>query len=191
MIYVTHDQVEAMTMGTRICIMNQGRVAQVGPPLEVYRCPADTFVARFLGSPGMNLIESAITEHPDGGPALRLGAALNRLDRARYPDLVPGRRVVFGIRPEDLYEPGGHAPGISTQRLPVEVAAIEPLGAETLLILDLDGADQEIVARISRDAQASVGDRLEIRLDPAGVRLFDAASGKAIEATPILSPETA
>ena len=179
MIYVTHDQVEAMTMGSRICIMNQGRVVQVGPPLEVYRRPADTFVARFLGSPGMNLIESALVESA-AGRAVRVGRTELPLERSLLPDLAVGQRIIFGIRPEDLYEPGEHPPGLRTHGLPAEVMAIEPLGAETLLILDLAGAPGEVVARVGRDARARVGERIEIRVDLSAVRFFDVATTRAL-----------
>jgi multiple sugar transport system ATP-binding protein len=179
MIYVTHDQVEAMTMGSRICIMNQGRVVQVGPPLEVYRRPADTFVARFLGSPGMNLIETGLIE-AGGGLAVRLGGAELPLERSQRPDLGAGRRIVFGIRPEDLYEPGEHPPGLRTHGMAAEVVAIEPLGAETLLILDLAGAPGEVIARVGRDARARVGERLEIQVDLSALRFFDADTTRAL-----------
>src|SRR6188474_160227 len=88
MIYVTHDQVEAMTMGTRICIMNGGKVAQVGPPLEVYRWPANTFVASFLGNPPMNLMKAVVTDDP-GGRQIRVGASAFALPAERMAQLPP------------------------------------------------------------------------------------------------------
>ena len=179
MIYVTHDQVEAMTMGSRICIMNHGRVVQVGPPLEVYRKPADLFVARFLGSPGMNLIETGVIESA-ASLAIRVGGTEVPVDRRRFPHLVAGQRTVFGIRPEDLYEPGEHPTGLETHGIPAEVVAIEPLGAETLLVLDIEGARDDMVARVSRDALARVGDRIDLQVDLAAVRFFDAQTTQAI-----------
>jgi len=183
MIYVTHDQVEAMTMGSRICIMNHGRVVQVGPPLEVYRRPADIFVARFLGSPGMNLIETGVIESA-ASLAIRVGGTEVPVDRRRFPDLVAGQRTVFGIRPEDLYEPGEHPPGLETHGIPAEVVAIEPLGAETLLVLDVEGSVDDVVARVSRDAVAQVGDRVDLQVDLAAVRFFDAQTTQAIPVRP-------
>ena len=183
MIYVTHDQVEAMTMGSRICIMNQGRVAQVGAPLEVYRAPADTFVARFLGSPGMNLVETDVVPM-DAGAAVRLGGTTIPLDRQRIDRLpAPGERVILGIRPEDLYEALSMPPGLETVGVQAEVQAIEPLGAETLLVLEIEGVADDVVARIARDAAAGVGDRIEIRLDRRAARLFDVASGRSLMRT--------
>jgi multiple sugar transport system ATP-binding protein len=179
MIYVTHDQVEAMTMGSRICIMNQGRGVQVGPPLEGYRRPADTFVARFLGSPGLYLIETGLVDTA-AGLAVRLGGTDVPIGRGQAPDLSAGRRIGFGIRPEDLYEPGEHPPGLRTHGMAAEVAAIEPLGAETLLVLDLAGAPGEVIARVGRDARARVGERLDIQVDLSAVRFFDADTTRAL-----------
>src|SRR5215831_5311778 len=104
-IYVTHDQVEAMTMGDRMCIMNKGEIAQIGPPLELYRDPADVFVARFLGNPPMNILAGRL-EKRGSGLVLEVGdASFNILDYSSKT-LSPhvGRAVTLGIRPEDLYE---------------------------------------------------------------------------------------
>ena len=180
-IYVTHDQVEAMTMGDRICIMNQGRVVQIGRPLDVYENPADTFVARFLGNPPMNLLpgrieqrDGRIVAHLAGGDLglpMRTASALGR---------HVGGDVIVGIRPEDLYEfvpPGDPA---RFARLPVRVEAVEPLGAETLLMVSLDGSDAEMIARIGRDTALRRGDRLDLALDTAAIHLFDPATTRAI-----------
>src|SRR5439155_9802478 len=133
-IYVTHDQVEAMTMGHRICIMNQGHIVQMGHPLEVYRNPADTFVAKFLGNPPMNLLQGRL-EAQDGRAMARFAGNAVALSSRTASSLVQhlGHDVIAGIRPEDLYEtvPASAAAGIA--RLPARVVAVEPLGAETLL----------------------------------------------------------
>ena len=179
MIYVTHDQVEAMTMGTRICIMNRGRLVQVGPPLEVYRHPADTFVARFLGNPPMNLLDGAMLD----GPAVHVGEATMPLPPRVEPTRLPltGGRITFGIRPEDLYErPPSDIAG-RTVPLPVRVTSVEPLGAETLLLVIPDGTEQEIVARIERNSTARPGDRVVLGLDTAEAHLFDADSGVTLD----------
>src|SRR6186997_2297919 len=101
MIYVTHDQVEAMTMGTRICIMNGGKVVQVAEPLEVYRRPANTFVASFLGNPPMNLLKAVVADDPSGR-GIRIGSLPLTLPSDRMPPLRPGTDVIFGIRPEKI-----------------------------------------------------------------------------------------
>ena len=181
-IYVTHDQVEAMTMGDRVCIMNEGRVVQIGAPLDVYRNPADTFVARFLGSPPMNLLHGRL-EAREGrmfalvgrdGLALPLGAESSFGTNA-------ARDVLVGIRPEDLYESLPAASATSIARVPARVTAVEPLGAETLLVLALAGADDEVIARIGRDTNVKSGERIDIGVDGAAVHLFDPATTKAIE----------
>ena len=170
MIYVTHDQVEAMTMGSRICIMDKGKVVQIGAPLEVYRRPANMFVAGFLGNPPMNLMPARLD-----GDRLAIGSV--RL--ALPPELDQAARgasgLVFGVRPEDLMvgEPGSEA-------IATEVTAVEPLGAETIALLRVDGSDAEITARLGRDATVQVGDRLHLHPDLAKARLFDAASGNAL-----------
>ncbi len=186
-IYVTHDQVEAMTMGDRVCIMNEGRVVQIGAPLDVYRNPADTFVARFLGSPPMNLLHGRL-EAREGrmfalvgrdGLALPLGAESSFGTNA-------ARDVIVGIRPEDLYESMPAASAKSVARVPARVTAVEPLGAETLLVLALAGSDDEVIARIGRDTNVKSGERIDIGVDGAAVHLFDPATTKAIERRTLL-----
>jgi multiple sugar transport system ATP-binding protein len=176
MIYVTHDQVEAMTMGTRICIMNKGRVAQIGAPLEVYRNPADMFVAGFLGNPPMNLVATAL-----GGssarPIVRVGGRDVALPFALDAAVSAGQPVVFGIRPEDMYD--GAGPNLrASAELPAHVVATEPLGAETLVILSVEGAD--LILRAGRDCQARPGDRIRVTLDLSAAHVFDAATERAI-----------
>jgi len=179
-IYVTHDQVEAMTMGHCICIMNHGSVVQIGRPLDVYRNPADTFVARFLGNPPMNLLKATL-DTQNGRAVARIGAIVVPLTASGAPARAQyvGRDVLVGIRPEDLYE---HSPPGVTQvaRLPASVVAVEPLGAETLLVVSLQASGEELIARIGRDTQLCMGDRLDVALDAAAIHLFDPATTKAI-----------
>ena len=171
MIYVTHDQVEAMTMGSRICIMDRGKVVQIGAPLEVYRRPANVFVAGFLGNPPMNRIAAAIE-----GERLVLGAARLTLPVSLLAAARAAPSIVFGIRPEDLAQA---EPGADT--FAAEVTAVEPLGAETIATLRLDGSDSEVNARLGRDAVVRVADRIHLRPDLSRARLFDAASGLALD----------
>jgi multiple sugar transport system ATP-binding protein len=158
MIYVTHDQVEAMTMGDRICIMNGGKVAQIGAPLEVYRNPADTFVASFLGSPPTNLIPARFNAE-----ALLVGDARLPMQRCSVEN------PVFGIRPEDISIHSGldsapHAHG--------EVLAVEPLGAETLLRVRVAGVAADVMVRGPRTVTAKVGERVPLLYDLAAAHLF-------------------
>jgi multiple sugar transport system ATP-binding protein len=180
-IYVTHDQVEAMTMGHRICIMNKGEVVQIGRPLEVYRRPVDTFVARFLGNPPMNLlatrVEAIAGEYSMvvGSQRIKLVADLSASLRGRNWD-----SVTLGIRPEDFYEVAPAGIGESPSRLAVRVVAVEPLGAETLVVCELDGVSEDIIARVGRDTALATGDRVELYVDPGAVHLFDPATSQAI-----------
>ena len=181
MIYVTHDQVEAMTMGSRICVMNQGRVVQVGRPLEVYRDPADTFVAAFIGSPPTNLIEAEVAA-ADGAVAVRVGGRKLVLPRHRAADLetLAGRRVVFGIRPEDLKVASTPSGGTDGGGLPARLVAVEPLGAETILVVALDGLDDEILARVGPELALRAGERITLAPNLGAVHLFDPASTRAL-----------
>ncbi|HET8727654.1 MAG TPA: sn-glycerol-3-phosphate ABC transporter ATP-binding protein UgpC, partial [Alphaproteobacteria bacterium] len=143
-IYVTHDQVEAMTLADRIVVLKDGRVEQVGTPDEIYNRPANRFVAGFTGSPPMNFVPCRIEPKGDGldivfGEAGRLAVPAER--RALCEGLS-GRELLFGIRPEHLSAANGHAPA-AVLDLPVQV--VEPLGSDTLAFLELDGHD--VVAR--------------------------------------------
>lgn len=167
-------------MGHCICIMNHGSVVQIGRPLDVYRNPADTFVARFLGNPPMNLLKATL-DTQNGRAVARIGAIVVPLTASGAPARAQyvGRDVLVGIRPEDLYE---HLPPGVTQvaRLPASVVAVEPLGAETLLVVSLQASGEELIARIGRDTQLCMGDRLDVALDAAAIHLFDPATTKAI-----------
>ena len=177
MIYVTHDQVEAMTMGTRICIMNGGRVAQVGPPLEVYRRPASTFVASFLGNPPMNLIPATVTDSP-GGRTLKVGESLIEVPTTVTRALTPGRNVTFGMRPEHIARI--EAPGNPAMfPLQVDVQRIEALGAETIIVAQVPGATKPLFARFSGEAEFRIGERCRLLLDLQQAHLF-AEDGRAL-----------
>ncbi len=178
-VHVTHDQVEAMTMGQRMCIMRDGRIVQVGAPLEVYRNPADTFVAGFLASPPMNLLEARL-EGGDGGLAVGVGGlalALPAGAAARFA-AYRERAVIFGLRPEDIYSeagPGGRVP------LDVRVVTVEALGPEVVLIASLpDG--REIAARLERGFNAAVGAQQRLHLDLEMMHLFDPTTQKSVTA---------
>jgi multiple sugar transport system ATP-binding protein len=184
-IYVTHDQVEAMTMGHNICIMNEGEVVQMGRPLDVYRNPANTFVAKFLGNPPMNLLQGRL-EAQDGHPVIRVAGsdvALPKRTAAALGRHV-GHDVIVGVRPEDLYEIAPSGASAQIARLSVRIVAVESLGAETLLVMALDASNQELIARIGRNTAVRSGDRLDIAVDTAAIHLFDPASTTAIVQAP-------
>jgi ABC-type sugar transport system ATPase subunit len=174
-VHVTHDQVEAMTMGQRVCIMKDGRIVQVGEPIEVYRNPANTFVAGFLASPPMNLLPARLEN----------GAALTVVHGALRVPVPPAyasgfaafkdRPVILGVRPEDMYAPAG--PGLVP--LDVTVAAVEALGPETVLVGQIPGG-AEISARLGRDFSARIGTTQRLHVDPRQIHLFDPESTSAI-----------
>jgi multiple sugar transport system ATP-binding protein len=177
MIYVTHDQVEAMTMGDRICVMKDGLIMQVATPLELYNRPANLFVAGFIGSPPMNLVTGAVTAagagpvftSADGTIALPLSG-----DLARRAAAHGGQPVVLGLRPEHLAEAGGAGPDV----ISVEVDLVEPMGAETLL--HLRAGATALVARVKPTDRITRGQRIHLALDLAHAHLFDAATEQVL-----------
>jgi multiple sugar transport system ATP-binding protein len=176
-IYVTHDQVEAMTLGDRVVVMKDGLVQQVGEPLELYHTPANRFVAGFLGSPAMNF--AAVRVHEADG-ALHAGSEGFRIDIPAEigPRLrsYAGRDVTLGIRPEDLQlANGSHPPGLCFEAV---VELVERLGAESLL--DLQVGRQTMVASVEPTVRAQRGEKLRFAMRPERVHFFDAASEKAI-----------
>jgi multiple sugar transport system ATP-binding protein len=178
-IYVTHDQVEAMTMGHRICIMNQGEVEQTGEPLDVYRNPENIFVARFLGNPPMNLLPVQIVEG-DGRSWARIGNLDIPLPFWSAASLGPSRRLLLGIRPEDLYEASPRPGDELIFPIVCRVRTIEPLGAETLVGLEISGESIEFVARLGRDVRFRAGDQATLLLDARAVHLFDPETTRVI-----------
>jgi multiple sugar transport system ATP-binding protein len=167
-IYVTHDQIEAMTMADRIVVMRDGIVEQIGGPLDLYDHPVNTFVAGFIGSPAMNIIPG--TARTTGG-ALSIefgdGIALP-VPRGAHAD--GGQKVLYGLRPEHC--------AIGPAGLPVEVVVVEPTGAATQLYCRFNG--QEVTATIDDRANCRPGDRINLAPDLGRAHLFDAASGKRL-----------
>lgn len=172
-IYVTHDQVEAMTMGDRIAVMKDGILQQVDTPANLYNQPANMFVAGFIGSPSMNFFEVETVEQA-GKYYLHLGQ--NRLDMAEYfPDLpvdVYRRPLTLGIRPENIYHPQFLPPDIQTLNISAIVNLIEMMGNELIVYSETkDGI--EFVARIDPRATVKAGDTLEFVFDAKRIYLFD------------------
>ncbi|MEM6330984.1 MAG: TOBE domain-containing protein, partial [Planctomycetota bacterium] len=162
MIYVTHDQVEAMTLGDRLVLMQGGVVRQQGAPLEVYRRPANRFAATFIGSPAMNLFEGAVR-----GGVFHLAAGAGRCPAAGLPD----GPAVLGVRPEDLLIVDGGADRFASGR----VQSVERLGHETLLWLDV--GDNKCAVRAAGEVRHEAGDTVELSIRPAGRHLFTADEG--------------
>jgi multiple sugar transport system ATP-binding protein len=167
MIYVTHDQTEAMTMGDRIAVMNRGEILQTDDPLTVYRDPANQFVAAFIGSPAINLVEGSL-EADAGLFFVCEGTRLRLPDEwERMVEDVRTEPLTLGIRPEDLRLDG---PDVNT--VPVEIEVIEPMGHEVYLHVRL--GQRILVARVpSKGERFRVGDTVPIFLDVAKAHLFD------------------
>jgi multiple sugar transport system ATP-binding protein len=175
-VYVTHDQVEAMTMGDRIAIMNEGRLQQVGPPQEVYDRPANLFVARFIGSPPMNTVSGVVVGNTVevAGTSMPLSEPLERAVRAAGCEAV-----VLGVRPEHLEI--GEALGGSGGALQATVAAVESLGHERHVICRLDDGQMVIVRIASDEAVPEPGSTVRLAAEPGQLHVFDAATGVRID----------
>ncbi len=174
MIYVTHDQVEAMTMGDRICVMNGGDIMQVDEPLTIYNNPANMFVASFIGSPPMNLLNGTIQKrgdilyfHADDSPlVLKLS---NRLAETavEYID----RPIVFGVRSEDIHETKELSDFETEHTGEVTIDVAEPMGNETILYLS--SGSQSLIGRIRSDARPEINVSINVWFDQAKAHLFD------------------
>jgi len=179
-LYVTHDQVEAMTLADVLWVMNQGLVEQKGPPLEVYERPRSLFVATFLGSPAMNLVDAKLTRSEGrwiaSGPDLRLA-----VDETRFgAELVLGRAVKVGVRPHDL----SRATDEKSASGELKVEVVEALGFEAFAYGWIRQAGPRIVVRLDGEDARCVraGSTLPLTAEPSRVHLFDTATGRALDA---------
>ncbi len=167
-VYVTHDQVEAMTLADRIVVMNDGRIEQVGTPMELFNNPANTFVAGFLGSPPMNQMKGKLTEN-----GAQIGSSEIKLNGVTAQQA--GRDVIIGIRPEHVTL----APGEGTSPLPIALDLVEPLGSEALLHARF--GDDNLVFKA--DTQGDIGHLTgvgEVHIPALLVKIFDADTGRAL-----------
>ena len=178
-IYVTHDQVEAMTMGSRIAILNQGILQQVDTPQVIYNKPSNIFVAGFLGSPSMNFLDATIVQHES---QLLIKTANFALPITRAQDSIKsyiGQPVIVGIRPESIYHPDCVPPGIISTDVQVEVSVVELMGHERIIYGTLvDGS--EIVARLDPRAAVTPGATLTLQIDNHCAHLFDCKTEQVI-----------
>jgi alpha-glucoside transport system ATP-binding protein len=167
MIYVTHDQVEAMTLADRIVVLSAGRIEQVGPPLELYERPANLFVARFIGSPAMNILPVTIAE-PGQNTVLALKGNRSASLPISVPDEDKGNPASLGFRPEDLTVSAGEDYLIEGR-----VLLVEALGEVTLLYLEAPSGDEPIIAKLQGTSDIAKGDIVRLSADPAKLHLFD------------------
>jgi ABC-type sugar transport system ATPase subunit len=165
MIYVTHDQVEAMTLADRIVVLRGGHIEQIGTPLDLYRRPANLFVARFIGSPAMNIVPG-MAETVDGQTRVTLGSGDSILLPAR-PEPSSNGQVQLGARPEDLDLVKDN--GIFSGR----IALIEQLGEVQMVYVDVEGIEMPIIAKLPGTEVLQVGDMVRLGTDPQRIHLFD------------------
>lgn len=179
-VYVTHDQIEAMTLANRIVIMNEGRIMQEGTPLEVYENPRNLFVAGFIGSPSMNFLETKVVEENArlsvDGRSFRL--AIPRNLEGRYRARV-NNNVVFGIRPEHINDRSFATDFPGRDELKAMVDVIEPVGSEVILIVTV--GDHQLTAKVDPHTKASIHQPIELSVDMNNMHLFDKETGKVIE----------
>jgi multiple sugar transport system ATP-binding protein len=168
MIYVTHDQVEAMTMADKIVVMHDGVVEQMGEPLDLYDNPANLFVGQFIGSPAMNIFNGNL--RPSGnGASVRTASGLS-VPVTKVPAASDGRAVTAGVRPEHIH--------LDANGIPARVSIVEPTGSETQVMLDAGG--NELIALFRERIIPRPGDTIHIKFDPAQIHLFDSDSGQRL-----------
>ncbi len=171
-IFVTHDQVEAMTMADRIALLNEGRLQQVGTPVELYRYPANTFVAGFIGTPPMNFLPGRLVSAEDKLTVVTEHFTLP-IPARRLRQPFPGEKeieVIFGIRPEDIVLGQGAIQG--------EVYVVEPMGKDALITLRL--GEETLKALVSLDLHLHVGEKVNLNFPPDKVHLFEPGTGASL-----------
>jgi multiple sugar transport system ATP-binding protein len=168
-VYVTHDQIEAMTMADRIVVMHDGIVEQIGTPLELYDRPGNLFVAQFIGSPAMNVAQGVLRRSASEAWVEALG---QRWPVAALQGGADGQAVHYGVRPSDI------VPAASGNGVPARVIVIEPTGAETELLVEVGGAQWIVV--IHGRTQAQPGDTVYLGIDPASAHLFAGDTGQRL-----------
>ena len=172
-VYVTHDQVEAMTLADRVVVMNAGRIEQIGSPHEVYHTPQTRFVAGFIGSPAMNFLPCQLVQNGSSGLTVRLSENLSfpvPADRTSRYQPYAGRELIFGLRPEDIIEtrtelPPGRAP------FEVQLDVVEPMGMETMVYFIVDGI--EVCGRVNPAAAGNAGEMMPLVADLNHMHLID------------------
>ncbi|AKH99229.1 carbohydrate ABC transporter ATP-binding protein, CUT1 family [Hoeflea sp. IMCC20628] len=175
-IYVTHDQVEAMTLADRIVIMRDGYIEQQGTPLEVFENPVNTFVATFIGSPPMNLIPATIAAD---GEMLEMAQGVRLPLPSAFKGMDAGRKVILGFRADNLM-PMGHAlpQGSESAEIEMAVSLTEPLGAETLLFGEIAG--EQVQAKMLNPRPVAIDETLRFQLDLSKCHLFDSETGQSL-----------
>lgn len=178
-IYVTHDQTEAMTLGHRIVLMRDGVVQQVDTPMQLYEQPKNQFVAGFVGSPAMNFIPATLSKDGTGLFVERQGLRLKIPEERALPvESWAGKEVVFGIRPEDIYDKMFSKGSTPENTLEAVVDVYEPMGSEVYLYLTI--GDQTLVARVNPHTKAQVGQKIEVVFDMGKMQAFDPSTEQSL-----------
>ena len=207
-VYVTHDQVEAMTLGSRVAVMRDGTVQQVDTPQTLYREPVNLFVAAFIGSPSMNLVEARV-----GGNTIEFAGFRLPLDAGRRPGAVQSGPVVLGIRPQDFEDTRTADP--SLPRIEVDAMVVEELGSATHVLFTVEAPPVEVdsvraasddgeratliatdpralfTAEVAEEANIKPGDRIGLAVDPSRLHFFDPATGESLRAAAVASSAAA
>ena len=164
MIYVTHDQVEAMTMAEKIVVVNAGKIEQVGKPLDLFERPANRFVAEFIGSPKMNMFKSKITNVSDSG----IEVTSNTIDHFCIPvaseNAKIGDSVTLGVRPSHIE--------IAESGIPLEITQLECMGHETFIYGSIKGESEDLVAHLPHHFEAEIGDTIYLRFSSQFMHVF-------------------
>ncbi len=180
-IYVTHDQIEAMTMGSRIVVMKDGFIQQVASPQELYQHPCNLFVATFIGSPQMNTVTGTVVDK-DGATFVQIGDALLKLnnEQARSSEVLAytGKEVIVGIRPELIHDEEVYMNMYPDSIISADVDVVEMMGSEIYLYLIVEGCN--FTARVAPTSTARTGDKIKIAIDTSRVALFDKDTERAI-----------
>ena len=178
-IYVTHDQTEALTMGTRIVVMKDGIIQQVDTPQALYNNPVNVFVAGFIGSPQMNFCDAVVSKEADGTYVKFASHTIKLTDeKAAHAEAYVGKTVALGIRPEDMYDDADSLAKFPEAKFTAKVDVTELMGAETYLYLDVEGTP--FTARVKPDSTSQRGQTIDICLDPKKIHLFDKDTEKVI-----------
>ena len=182
-VYVTHDQIEAMTLASRIAVMDNGHIRQFGQPAEIYEDPVDLFVAGFMGSPPMNMLPGKLRRNADGvsvealtdgaGPRFLLPRAMSQ-----RLDVDDGHDVVLGLRPEAIFAAGTELPGEDRFVFQRPIEVVEPTGPDTMIVFQI--GEVELIARVRPQDAREPGSLFDFEVDMSKAKLFDAASGLSL-----------
>jgi multiple sugar transport system ATP-binding protein len=179
-VYVTHDQVEAMTLADRVVVMNAGTIEQIGSPHELYHKPRTRFVAGFIGSPAMNFLRCRLLEAAGGGLSVRLSEGLAfriPTDRVQRYKTFVGKEMIFGLRPEHITERRSDSRE-NAQEFSVVLDVVEPMGMETMVFFQVDGV--EVCGRVDPSAPAAAGQKIALMADLGQMHLIDPGTDAVI-----------